>query len=417
MITNILRLFLARQLTPFIFNLKQRQKLDLDVKNLGLYVHIPFCRKICGFCPYYKIPYEKNLVDSFVTALKTEIELKSRYYSNRIPITGIYFGGGSPALLINRLEEILNEIYSHFHFPIDGDRAIELHPHDVSENNLKILKDLGFNMLSVGVQSFQTHLLINLDRSLSDNLSCLNLARKIGFSVIDVDLLFAIPGQTEKDLIKDFETAALHGATQISTYPFISFSYTKSKYPPLKEKHKKAMIRVLLRQSRQLGWERTSIWTFAQKRSRRYSSITRENFLGFGPSAATLLKDYFSVNPFSVTGYCERLLEKTLPPVFIMDFNQRTRTLYWLFWSIYNLKIDLKAYYQLFNQDLEQMFAIELFIAQRAGLIKKVGNSYLVSEKGAYYFHLVEQKYTHQYIDKTWRIAREKPWTKEIKLY
>jgi hypothetical protein len=100
-----------------------------------------------------------------------------------------------------------------------------------------------------------------------------------------------------------------------------------------------------------------------------------------------------------------------------MKFSARTRALYWLFWNAYTLKFDNDEFKKLFGVNLENMFNIELNIATALGLLNKVKNSYELSKKGTYFYHLLEQRYTHQYIDKSWRVARENPWPKEIKLY
>ena len=100
-----------------------------------------------------------------------------------------------------------------------------------------------------------------------------------------------------------------------------------------------------------------------------------------------------------------------------MEFNTRTRALYWLFWNAYTLKLNKDDFYRLFEKDLEDISYLELKLAQLFGLISKTPEGYGLTKRGAYLYHLMEQKYTHQYIDKTWRITGETPWPEEIKLY
>jgi len=173
----------------------------------------------------------------------------------------------------------------------------------------------------------------------------------------------------------------------------------------------------IIKMSEKIGFIRTSVWTFAKKNTPRYSSVTRDNYLGFGPSATTLLRKDFRINTFSVTEYINTLKNNNLPTALILDFSERARQLYWLFWSCYNLNIDKNNFYELFNKNLDSEFWLEKKIGELLGIIEYSKNGYKLNDKGAYLFHLVEQKYTDQYIDKTWRVAQKTPWPDKIVLY
>jgi len=102
MLINILRVMLTRSFKPFVFHNNNCDKqIDYDVPNLGLYVHVPFCRELCPFCPYYKIKYDASLASKYVDALIKEIHLKSSKVGKKRVATSLYFGGGSPSLIIN----------------------------------------------------------------------------------------------------------------------------------------------------------------------------------------------------------------------------------------------------------------------------------------------------------------------------
>jgi coproporphyrinogen III oxidase-like Fe-S oxidoreductase len=415
MITNMLRLLMARSIRPFIFKSNFKDSQDIDVKKIGLYFHIPFCKKICSFCPYYKIKFDRILLKEFNRALIKELYLVSELAGRKKEITSVYFGGGSPALMIDHLHELMNNIKDLF--IIKGNIGIELHPREINEKLLKRIKDLGFNMISIGIQSFQDSCIISLGREIIDSEGKLRIAKKAGFEAIDVDLIFGIPGQTKEELIKDFKIAAASGATQISTYPFIEFSYTQTVKNLSGNRSGKQMLQILSNISKKMGFERSSVWTFTKKNTPKYSSVTRDNYIGFGPSAASLLKDVFKINTFSVKEYIKCLDSNRIPTALGLKFNERTRALYWLFWSSYNLNISQKDFLRLFSRRLGDFFRIELYLGQKLKYLKKYKNSYRLTDKGAYIFHLVEQSYTHQYIDKTWRAAMRDPWPEKIVLY
>ena len=416
MITHFLRLALAHTLAPFTFNRWEPGELDLQVENLGIYVHIPFCASFCSFCPYHKDLYAPEPAAQFAQALLKEIDLVSASSPGVRPKVGtVYFGGGSPALLLEYLPGIVEKLKSRFE--ITGNLGLELHPRDIGSETLQQLKTIGFNMVSVGVQSFSPGSTQALGRPSLDSAAKLRLVKAAGFQAVDVDLLFGYAGQTAAALLADFRQAVENGATQVSTYPFIEFSYAKKSIKPLDRANKKIMLEQLLRLSRELGFERTSIWTFAKQDTPKYSSVTRDNFIGFGPSATTLLSDIFKINTFSLPEYLRMIDAGQVPGALALKFTPRTRALYWLFWSAYNLNIDEENFRLLFNTGLKARFGPELFIAQALGFIEPHGRGYRLTEKGACAFHLIEQKYTNQYIDKTWRILKTQPWPKNIKLY
>ncbi|MBW1879776.1 MAG: radical SAM protein, partial [Deltaproteobacteria bacterium] len=229
--------------------------------------------------------------------------------------------------------------------------------------------------------------------------------------------IFGIPGQQVEDLKQDFRTAAANGATQISTYPFIDFSYADNRRKPQDKSGKRRLLGALVEVSEETGFQRTSVWTFARKGTPKYSSITRDNYIGFGPSASTLLARLFKINTFSVPEYIESIHTRGSATALTLRFNERRRAVYWLFWSAYNLFFSERDFYDLFGRTLESMFGLELTVARLSGLTQRVEGGHRLTTRGAYVFHLLEQHHTHQYIDKTWRVSQETPWPKQITLY
>ncbi|MCD4669649.1 MAG: radical SAM protein [Actinomycetia bacterium] len=415
MITSILRIFLTRSIEPFVLGSDQEDVLTLDEKNLGLYIHIPFCKKICSFCPYYKVLYDRDLMEKYIAGLFKEIKLVGALNENKAKITSVYFGGGSPALAIDFLSEIMGRIRESF--SIGGNIGIELHPRDIDKNLIKCLKSIGFDMISIGVQSFQEKCLHALGRDSIDNIEKVRIAAEGGFKIIDIDLIFGIPGQTAEDIVSDFEIAANNGATQISTYPFIEFSYSDLKTGPAGRNIQKKMLEDLIDISQRKGFKHTSVWTFSKKGHGTYSSVTRDNYIGFGPGAASLTKNIFKINTFSVEEYTKCLSGGKLPTALTLKFNKRRRALYWLFWSAYSLHLNRASFRDLFNEKFDSFFGLEIFIGKKLKLIREEEGGYEITAKGAQLYHLMEQVYTHQYIDKTWKIALSDPWPEKIILY
>lgn len=418
LITHAMRILLGRQLGPFKFVKDVGFLPDLDVPTLGLYVHIPFCLDLCPFCPYYKVISSTHLVQPFLEALLSEIALvgeKTGSNGSKRRVTSLYFGGGSPALMKSDLQKIRKTIDDFFY--VEDRAGIELHPRDVTSDLPTVLKDSGFDMVSIGIQTFQEQLLSNIGRDRVDYRSVFTALRRERFDAIDVDLIFGIPGQTEADLRVDFLKAVELGATQISTYPFIDFSYANNHKKPLGRSEQKKLLSMLLKTADDAGFARTSVWTFGRTNAPRYSSITRENFLGFGPSATSLGRDAFKANTFSLEAYIESVNKGIVPTALKMKFSPRTRKLYWLFWNCYAGKLPKDEYCTLFSSNLDDDFSFWLTLCKLLGLFMEMDAGYTLTQLGNYHFHWLEQEYTHQYIDKTWRSAMQTPWPDMIAVY
>ncbi|MBU3100903.1 MULTISPECIES: radical SAM protein [Clostridium] len=415
MITSILRVILTRSFKPLMFTSKVDYKMEFDSNEIGIYVHIPFCKTLCPFCPYNKIKYDESMINPYKTALIDEINMVGGLYGRKKVITSVYFGGGSPALMLNELGEIITALKKNFN--ISTSIGIELHPSDITKESLLKIKSIGFDMVSIGIQSFQLECLNTLGREYIDGAEKVRLVKAAGFKTIDVDLIFGIANQGEDILKKDFLMAFELGATQVSTYPFIDFSYANNIRKPLGKQEKKRLLNCLEKTSIEIGCDRTAVWTFAKKGTIRYSSITRDAFIGFGPSATSLTKEFLKLNTFSVEEYIKCVNKGKIPTAMTMKFSERNRALYWLFWNAYTLKFNDDEFKKLFGVNLEKMFKIELRIGIALRLLTKVENSYILTKKGTYFYHLLEQKYTNRYIDKSWREARKNPWPNEIRLY
>ena len=411
MITTLLTWLLKRSPRAFIFTSGHPRCIDGEIPGLGLYLHIPFCRSLCRFCPYFKERFDPAAVEPFVAALKQEIRAAGEL-AHHSSVSSVYYGGGTPYLLGKHLQEIQDQIERSF--AVEGPCGIELHPEDIDFDTSSKLRDAGFTMVSIGAQSFQANCLRVLGRTQGDVSSRIAMMKDAAMSVIDVDLIFGLPGQTAEDIQQDFRVAVASGATQISTYPFIDFTYANNPQRPLGRRRKKNLLKAVLEVSADLGFHRTSVWTFARKDSRRYSSVTRDNYIGFGPSAASLLPSGFSMNVFSVGEYIHAVEEGRSPTALEVDFTERERALFWLFWSIYNLHVSKADYFTLFGKPLDEMFGWELRLAAGMGLVKRRNDAYVVTARGAYLFHLVEQGYTDQYIDKVWGFARSTPWPEKL---
>jgi oxygen-independent coproporphyrinogen-3 oxidase len=180
---------------------------------LGLYIHVPFCSKKCPYCDFFSVKYSKQGVLEFVENIKNEIKTYPKE-----EIDTIYFGGGTPSILpIEFLEQVVFSINEHFMVKTE-EMTIEVNPNTVNIDNLREYKKLGFNRLSVGVQSLNDNELQFLGRqhSAEKALECIKNAKNAGFTNISADIMLGIPGQTVKNLSETIEK--LQEVQHISAY-------------------------------------------------------------------------------------------------------------------------------------------------------------------------------------------------------
>ena len=414
-ITTLTRMWLTKSFKPFTFKNEYDENLPIDeCENLGLYIHIPFCKNICNFCPYCKVLYNEELCNDYVDALIQEIHLVCSSYKDKKNVTSLYFGGGTPVLAGNRLKEIISTINDYF--TITEGIGIELHPENVNNKTLNMLKEAGITKISIGIQSFNKKYQSILGRNevnIEDIKSALN---KVSFDTVSMDFIFALPGQKFEDLKEDVEKAVYAGANHIAIYPFIDFTFTNSNVKSLNKDEKRKLLDDITEYFNENKYIRSSIWTFSNNKNVSYSSMTRDNFLGFGCSATTLLKKQFKINTFDIKSYCKRIEEKKLPTSLTIRFTKRQRMIYWLFWTAYSTKVNADDFKNFFGVSLEKIYGFELWLAKIFGLITRKNNIYEMTLKGAFYYHYYENFYTLSYIDKMWSIMRENPFPKDIKL-
>ncbi len=414
-ITHMTRTWLTRSFRSFRFRSEYDEVLPYgECESLGLYVHIPFCGSICNFCPYCKVQYDRATCNRYIDALLKEIRMVGGQYPGKKTVTSLYFGGGTPALAADRLGEIIDAINEHF--TITEGIGLELHPDNVKPAILRKMKAAGVTKISIGIQSFSGRYQSILGRAAVDPEALREALAEVGFETVSMDFIFALPGQTFEDLRADIDEAFRIGANHVAIYPFIDFTFTKSTVKTMPKKQKRALLDRITKYCAAKGYNRSTIWTFSSEANARYSSMTRDNFLGFGCSATTLLKEQFKINTFSVDAYCERIAQQKLPTSLTTRFTRRQRMVYYLFWTAYSTKVDPAAFERFFGVPLRKMYGFELWLAKLLGFVEVRDGVYSMTLKGAFYYHYYENFYTLAYIDKMWGIMRNEAFPEEIKL-
>ena len=185
----------------------------------GIYIHIPFCKQACHYCDFH-FSTGTGMKAEMVHMICKELELQKGYLGESVPIQTLYFGGGTPSLLsAAELERILNSVDQHYRLDID-ELTIEANPDDLVPDKLQSLKDLGFDRLSIGVQSFDGQVLrfYNRAHNAEESLLSIERAKSAGFKKLSIDLMYGFP-QTDHRLWKeDLAKAIALDPGHISSY-------------------------------------------------------------------------------------------------------------------------------------------------------------------------------------------------------
>ena len=188
--------------------------------NSSIYIHIPFCKTKCFYCDFYSVT-NLTLKNKYINALIKEIELKKNFFGNENKIISIYFGGGTPSLLgISELDKIVNNIFKNYKIAENPEITIELNPDDIDKEYLKNLMKIGFNRISIGVQSFSNCdlKLMNRRHNSTDSYNAVKHAVELGFVNISVDLIYGLPGQTIENINDFFDIITKFDIPHISAY-------------------------------------------------------------------------------------------------------------------------------------------------------------------------------------------------------
>ena len=191
--------------------------------RLGLYVHIPYCVKKCNYCDFCSLPQGgAGVPDEYVEALCTEI--LSYEKNDKICLNTVYFGGGTPSLLSSsQMKMIVSTILKAFDISANAEITVEANPGTLTDEKVSVYKELGFSRASLGLQSIHEKELKILGRihTFDDFLLSYELVKKHGIDNVNVDLMYALPGQRVSDFTKSLERVIELSPTHISAYSLI----------------------------------------------------------------------------------------------------------------------------------------------------------------------------------------------------
>lgn len=273
------------------------------MKELGIYIHIPFCKRKCAYCDFISFSGHQKLIEPYINSLIREIK-NYKTEKEKYVIKTIYFGGGTPSFIESKyIVEILDTIKAKFNVLENAEITIEANPGTVDELKLKDYYNAGINRISFGLQSTRSELLKLVGRihSYSSFLEAYNLARKIGFKNINIDLMIGLPVQFLEDVQKDLEKIIELKPEHISVYSLIVEEGTKIEekiknkelYLPSEELERK-MYWEVKRKLEEVGYIHYEISNYSKpgfESKHNMSCWNQEEYLGFGLAAHSYINN------------------------------------------------------------------------------------------------------------------------------
>ena len=285
------------------------------MKEVSLYIHIPFCKQRCFYCDFPTFAGKERFREDYVEALIKEIEDKCSNYL----IKTIFIGGGTPSYLEEKELEKLLIAVSKLNLSDKLEYSIECNPGTVNEDKLKIMKKYGINRISFGLQSCNNQLLKKIGRihTFKEFLENYNLARKIGFNNINIDLMYGLPNLTIQDWKDTLEKISELRPEHISAYSLIIEEgtafyklYEKDKLELPSEDDERVMDKLTKDILKSNGYHQYEISNFALpgkecEHNKVYWSL--EEYIGVGSASSSYIDGYRLVKTSNINDYIEKI--------------------------------------------------------------------------------------------------------------
>jgi oxygen-independent coproporphyrinogen-3 oxidase len=301
----------------------------------GLYLHIPFCHQRCHFCAFYLEIHRARAAETFVSSLLTEMQLygKRRYFEGK-PLDSVYFGGGTPTTLEpQQLITLLSRAIDAFGLAHDAEVTVEAHPESVTCDGLSQLRDAGFTRISFGAESMDQQELQRVGRpgSVLSTIEMVAAARKAGFTDINLDLMYGLPGQTLETWAASLQSASALVPTHLSCYALtieegtqLRTAIQRGAVPAPDELLQNEMDDLAEEMLCGAGYRRYEISNYSQPGfASRHNCLhwTGGQYLGLGPSAQSYVEGRRFGNVSNLAEYNRALCNGALP---VLDSDQLT---------------------------------------------------------------------------------------------
>lgn len=364
----------------------------------GIYIHIPFCHQICHYCDFNKVFFENQPVDEYIESIDQELKVLKQIGTDFTKVETVFFGGGTPtALNARQLERLLEIVHSHVDVSSLTEFTTEANPDELTNDKLNVLKNGQINRLSLGVQSFDEELLKKIGRSHSPKqaIDVVNNARKAGFDNISIDLIYALPGQTQAQWRDTLDQALALDLPHYSGYSLIVEPKTvfynlmkKGRLPLPGEDAETSMFSELIDRMEKSGRHQYEISNFATMgKESIHNMIYWENdeYAGIGAGAHGYLDGVRYANIAPLKRYMEHMETGKLPRIEENTVTMQERMEEEMFLGLRKTEgVSLDQFAQKFGVSLDEKYGNVISNLIQKDLIELHGNRIRLTRTGIF---------------------------------
>lgn len=364
-------------------------------KDLGLYVHIPFCVRKCEYCDFLSWSAGEEEREQYVNALLSEIE-SYRDFVKGYRVSTIFVGGGTPSVLRpKQMERILQKIYEVFELEKRPEITIEVNPGTVDEEKLQCYKANGVNRLSMGLQSVKDEKLRLLGRihTYQEFVESYELARKVGFDNISIDLISSVPGQTLQEWKEELEIAAVQNPEHISVYQLIieegtPFYEKYAEHPELlpDEETSREIYLWIGRFLKEAGYEQYEISNYAKQGKESRHNLKyweRGDYLGLGLGAASMVRNIRMSNTKDMKTYLERCDKPKTMREDVQFLEEPRQMEEFMFLGLRKTRgVSKKEFRRIFGREMDMVYEKALHKCLENGMLLEHKDRIFLSEEG-----------------------------------
>jgi len=389
---------------------------ETGAQDMGFYIHVPFCRHICDYCPFNKRPWKEETVTRYVVALLKEIDLLAeRTPLQNAHIVAGFMGGGTPSgLAARQIDQLLDYCRRRFNIVTGAEITIEANPGTVDKEKLRALRLAGINRISFGVQSFDDRQLraLGCGHSAKEALDALENAAAAGFDNIGIDLLYGLPGQTLPQWEQQISTALRQGLAHI-TLPELSIDrgtllYEKQKAgrmaPVPGEEEAVGMYESAYQRMMEAGYLHYNLpcdFALPGKQSlfhRLSWELPQKEVVGIGAGAYSYFNGAAYFNIADPEQYIARIDEGRLSVHVGKVLTQEEKIARSIIHGVFAGKIDKDLFQRQFNTSMDKLFPRELEHLEQLQWIDNQSHQLLLTPRGRVYVNNVSKTfYAPQY--------------------
>ena len=354
-------------------------------EQLSLYIHIPFCKKLCPFCCFNRYLFSVEKARAYYAQLRQELD---EYIRRGFTFSDFYFGGGTPTIMLDELTSFTSYLNSKFKVKAI---SLETTPQELTPESIKILKAAGVNRLSLGVQSFDDEMLKSMGRTACSSQEAIERIRLAqgNFDTINIDLIFNFPFQSLEVFKKDVDTFKRLNIDQVTFYPLMPSPHKKEamerRFNKVDNSRERRFYNIILKEILDGGFKPSTTWCFSRgERMIDEYIVDYADYIGIGAGSVSLVNGLFYVNSFSLESYAARLAQNKLPIALSRVLSEKEYLRYFLLTKLFGTRVNMSQFRQQFGVDIFSKLGTELRALQLAGAIAQNGEVLQVTRRGMY---------------------------------